>query len=146
VLYGNGVVQWQSTPLVGRNHDNIYTYGKSGDGATSGGEGIEGSPVSADDSVLLPTAKMGPDVPAARPTTMPDNPRTAQSWTLEDARQRLRLSPRDVYLQYVALQLARRENASDEVAAEIEQFTGAGGSRARRAGNVDAFSLFTGSL
>ena len=42
--------------------------------------------------------------------------KTAQAWTLEEAQLQLALHPRDAYLQYVALQLARREKKVDEVA------------------------------
>lgn len=70
------------------------------------------------------------------------------AWTLAEAQAQLRLHPEDAYLQYVALQLARRAGRLDEVAAELERLTGAGRRaqmEARRAG-VDLFSLFTGAL
>jgi hypothetical protein len=72
----------------------------------------------------------------------------ASAWTLDEALARLQLYPRDTYLQYVALQLARRENRFDDGARQVDQLvTG----RGRFAGNervadVDLFSVFTGAL
>ena len=58
ILYGDGHVTWESMPFVGVKRDNIYTFGPSGqDVKEKGGDGIVGSPTTADDSVLLPTAK-----------------------------------------------------------------------------------------
>ena len=84
--------------------------------------------------------------PVEAQTTIPHP--SPQAWTLAEAQARLRLHPEDVYLQYVALQLARRANRLDEVAAELEKLTGAtrrARGRDRRDG-VDLFSLFTGAL
>ena len=61
-LYGDGHVEFQTNVFAGVKRDNVYTYGASGDaeGAEKkGGEGIVGSPVGPDDSVLLPTAEQG---------------------------------------------------------------------------------------
>jgi prepilin-type processing-associated H-X9-DG protein len=58
VLFGDGHVEILHTPFVGVRRDNIYTFGKSG--ATSGGEGIVGSPIEAGDTVLLPVASFDP--------------------------------------------------------------------------------------
>jgi hypothetical protein len=79
------------------------------------------------------------DIPAA-----PKN----SAWTLEEARGQLLLHPRDAYLQYVALQLARRENKLDEVAGEIDRLLGPDEWRRRRGrrADVDLFSIFTGAL
>jgi prepilin-type processing-associated H-X9-DG protein len=64
VLYGDGHVTFQSTPRVGTNDDNIFTYGVSGAPETKkGGDGVVGSPVDANDSILLPTAQ---DITAAK--------------------------------------------------------------------------------
>ncbi len=80
VLYGDGHVEFQDSPFCGLNRDNIYTYGESGNDATgtpraTGGTGIVGSPVSADDSVLLPAlyveAVASPTEPPA-PTIAPN--------------------------------------------------------------------------
>ena len=77
-----------------------------------------------------------------------DDPAPAKAnagFTLDEALQQLRLYPKDAYLQYVALQLARRENRVDEIAGQIFR----GDDWARRAGrreDVDLFSIFTGAL
>src|SRR5215813_3043448 len=75
--------------------------------------------------------------------------RLPQAWTLEEALAQLRLYPHDAYLQYVALQLARRENRLDnEVAEQLRRISGdepiirANGRR----DSVDLFSLFSGAL
>jgi prepilin-type processing-associated H-X9-DG protein len=58
VLFGDGHVAFWRTPFVGQRRDNIYTCGNSGDAAKDkGGDGIIGSPVGPDDSILLPTSK-----------------------------------------------------------------------------------------
>lgn len=71
------------------------------------------------------------------------------AWTLDEALGRLAMAPRDPYLQYVALQLARRSpNAKEEldnVAREIEQLEAQGMVEERRE-KVDLFSLFSGAL
>src|SRR5436190_12824561 len=66
------------------------------------------------------------------------------AFTLDEALRQLRLYPKDAYLQYVALQLARRENRVDEIAAQIRgnDWNGAAGRR----DDVDLFSIFTGAL
>jgi prepilin-type processing-associated H-X9-DG protein len=60
VLYADGHVAWVKNCFAGVKQDNIYTYGESG--KDSGGAGIKGSSVSADDSVLLPIAADGAPV------------------------------------------------------------------------------------
>ncbi|QEL19660.1 DUF1559 family PulG-like putative transporter [Limnoglobus roseus] len=72
--------------------------------------------------------------PAGKPT----------SWTLDEAMQELRYAPDDVYLQYVAAQLARREG-------KFDQFSGLIGRQARnpnsgRGRSTDLFGTFTGAL
>jgi prepilin-type processing-associated H-X9-DG protein len=58
VLYGDGHVEFTTTPLCGTHADNIFTYGDSGtDAPKKGGEGVVGSPVGPNDSILLPTAQ-----------------------------------------------------------------------------------------
>jgi hypothetical protein len=58
VLYGDGHIEFQVSPYVGAAGDNIYTYGKSGaDHKDAAGDGIVGSSVGPNDSILLPTAK-----------------------------------------------------------------------------------------
>lgn len=68
-------------------------------------------------------------------------------WTLDAAREQLQLYPNDVYLQYVALQLADREGVAQTVGREIESLI----ARNRLAGqqrteDVNLFSLFSGAL
>ncbi len=73
VLYGDGHVEFQDSPLCGKHRDNIYTYGDSGfDPAThaprpTGGAGILGSPVGPGDSVLLPALNVQQTVVAQSP-------------------------------------------------------------------------------
>lgn len=54
VLYGDGHVAFEVTPLCGENNDNIYSRGEGAEG-----DPIIGSPMNATDSVLLPTVDMG---------------------------------------------------------------------------------------
>jgi hypothetical protein len=76
-------------------------------------------------------------------------PKQPQTWTAEEALAQLELYPQDSYLQYVALQLARRENKTAEVAGRLERILfGASslfGPTDRRA-SIDLFSVFTGAL
>jgi len=71
-------------------------------------------------------------------------PKTAQAWTLDEALSQITLNPDNVYLQYVALQLARPEKRVNEVAGRIERLTRQRGRPADR--QVDLFALFTGAL
>jgi prepilin-type N-terminal cleavage/methylation domain-containing protein/prepilin-type processing-associated H-X9-DG protein len=81
VLYGDGHVEFQNNPLCGTNRDNIYTYGDSGWDAkantnrSTGGADVLGSPVSPEDSVLLPALNVeqvvSPTEPPA-PTIAPN--------------------------------------------------------------------------
>jgi hypothetical protein len=71
--------------------------------------------------------------------------RSPQTWTLEEAVAQLRLHPQDAYLQYVALQLARRGGRLDEVLRRIAGHAPAVLANGRRE-SVDLFSLFTGAL
>jgi hypothetical protein len=72
-----------------------------------------------------------------------------QAWTFDEALSQLKLTPHDAYLQYVALQLARRENRLERAVEEIDQLTSVEdmliASEGRRH-QVDLFSLFTGAL
>jgi hypothetical protein len=72
---------------------------------------------------------------------------TRQVWTLEEALGALSLRPHDAYLQYVALQLARRAGRFDDVESRVGRFIPTNtDARFERRGNVDLFSLFTGAL
>src|SRR6516225_2704543 len=77
-----------------------------------------------------------------------DPPATARAWTFDEAMSRLSLSPHDPYLQYVVLQLGRRNGREKEAADAVERPTvfgrlGFGGDRGRQA---DLFATFTGAL
>lgn len=75
--------------------------------------------------------------------------RSQQAWTLGEALAQLKLYPDDAYLQYVALQLARRQNRLEEIAGQIGSMiarTSGANARTERTNNVDLFSIFTGAL
>lgn len=68
-------------------------------------------------------------------------------WTLDEAVQQLSLYPRDAYLQYVAMQLAQRQNRTLEVSAQLQRVLAPNGPGGRgRAEQVDLFSIFSGAL
>jgi hypothetical protein len=72
---------------------------------------------------------------------------SSRAWTLEEAMARLRLEPHDPYLQYVALQLSRRQRQEGATADEIARLSGGWQTRMmadRR--RVDLFEIFTGAL
>jgi prepilin-type processing-associated H-X9-DG protein len=84
VLFGDGHVEFQNNPFCGTNRDNIYTYGDSGfdvkanAACPTGGAGILGSPVSVEDSVLLPALNVEqvvsptePPAPSIAPNPVP---------------------------------------------------------------------------
>ena len=58
VLFGDAHTEYLQNPFVGVQRDNIYTFGASR--GVNGGEGIIGSPIDANDSILLPTATVDP--------------------------------------------------------------------------------------
>jgi hypothetical protein len=77
--------------------------------------------------------------------------KTPQAWTLKEALAQLEMHPRDPYLQYVTLQLARREKRLDEIAKKVDELLfGSSGLPGLplpdRRNRVDLFSLFTGAL
>jgi hypothetical protein len=74
--------------------------------------------------------------------------RSPQAWTLDEALAQLTLFPRDAYLQYVALQLARRAGRFVEVYQRIQASLPEerAAVRAGRRNSVDLFSIFTGAL
>jgi hypothetical protein len=73
--------------------------------------------------------------------------RAPQSWTLDAALAQMRLNPQDTYLQYVVLQLARREGRFAEVVQEVQALIPTDRSaRAERRDSVDLFSIFNGAL
>src|ERR1044071_6645447 len=72
---------------------------------------------------------------------------TRQAWTLDESVAALALQPRDAYLQYVVLQLARRAGRFDEVEARVRRLAGTDfDQRAERSRGADLFSLFNGAL
>lgn len=83
VLYGDGHIEFQNSPLCGSHRDNIYTYGDSGVdpdtnvARSTGGIGVMGSPVGPGDSVLLPISNVV--VTAAAPDSGASSSGTANS-------------------------------------------------------------------
>ena len=86
---------------------------------------------------------------SAEPPAKPNS-----AWTLDEAMAQLAVHPRDPYLQYVALQLARRENRLEATEGRVAQAVNPGidsaqGRReraAQRRDRVDLFSIFSGAL
>jgi hypothetical protein len=74
-------------------------------------------------------------------------PRVPTAWTLDEALEHLRFHPHDPYLQFVVLQLGKRESREDEVYKVLQQLDRPGflQGRGRRTG-ADLFSTFTGAL
>ncbi len=69
------------------------------------------------------------------------------AWSLDEALAQLALFPNDPYLQYVVLQLARREGQGEATATEVERLIWRSAAPAANdRSNVDLFSLFTGAL
>ncbi|HYG82827.1 MAG TPA: hypothetical protein VD861_20695, partial [Pyrinomonadaceae bacterium] len=86
--------------------------------------------------------------PAAVTSSAQTARRSPQAWTLNEALAQLTLFPRDPYLQYVALQLARRAGRFVEVYQRIQASLPEerAAIRAGRRDSVDLFSIFTGAL
>jgi hypothetical protein len=78
------------------------------------------------------------------PWASAQGPSPRRPWTLEEALDELSLNPTDAYLQYVALQLAGRENRVQEVTARVQSLRGAQGQE--RIQDVDLFSMVSGAL
>ncbi|HYE16213.1 MAG TPA: hypothetical protein VD968_17375 [Pyrinomonadaceae bacterium] len=89
-------------------------------------------------------------IPAGRALSQGGGPeeRARHARALEEALAELRLHPRDAYLQYVALQLARRSGRFDEVAAQVDAMIPHDGpvTARERSRDVDLFGVFTGAL
>ncbi len=98
--------------------------------------------------VFLIGAGLGAPMALAEAADDPAAAKRNVSFTLDEALQQLRLYPRDPFLQYVALQLARRANRADQVASEIANLRGnnEANQRTGRRDQVDLFSIFTGAL
>src|SRR5258706_819921 len=71
--------------------------------------------------------------------------KSAGAWDLDEALQQLAFHPKDAYLQYVALQLGKREGREQEVVGRIER-PGAFGNEQGRRSRADLFSTFSGAL
>jgi hypothetical protein len=83
-----------------------------------------------------------PPPPKADPPKISEN-----AWTFDEARDRLALSPRDTYLQYVVLQLGRREGRENEALNAIVRQPLLGGLLGTgRRERADLFATFTGAL
>jgi len=73
--------------------------------------------------------------------------KTGRAWTIDEAMEQLRLYPKDAYLQYVVLQLARREGRLETVSRDMDFLTGNFWRQSNeRVRGVDLFSIFSGSL
>ncbi|MFN0121094.1 MAG: hypothetical protein ACKV2V_11400 [Blastocatellia bacterium] len=84
------------------------------------------------------------NLPAVRIAQEPGAQKTTpRAWTLDQALWQAQMHPRDAYLQYVVMQLARRENKQPEINGALDALTGRQG-RSRE--DVDLFSIFTGAL
>ncbi|MBS0265130.1 MAG: DUF1559 domain-containing protein [Planctomycetes bacterium] len=77
-------------------------------------------------------------------SSKPQQPQSA--YTLETALEQLRLYPKDASLQYITLQLARREGRLPEVFTEFERIASDRLPVNGRRGDIDLFSIFTGAL
>ncbi len=80
------------------------------------------------------------------PAWAQQQPTTSAAWTLDEALSQLQLYPKDPYLQYVTLQLARQENRVAEIATKVQQAIGRPMRRAGRRNDVDLFGIFSGAL
>jgi hypothetical protein len=87
--------------------------------------------------------------PGVCPTARPGPPAKAAPWTFDEAVARLALSPRDAYLQYVVLQLGRRDGREKQAVEAVEGRRSwaelLAGDRGRRS-RADLFATFTGAL
>ena len=103
--------------------------------------------------LLLALTHPRPEAAAhGQPKADPPPPKAgANAWTFDEARERLALSPRDPYLQFVVLQLGKRDSREQEALAAVERrsLLGGlglfGGGRGRQS-RADLFATFTGAL
>jgi hypothetical protein len=77
-----------------------------------------------------------------------EKPGKKYAWTTDEALAQLAIHPHDPYLQYVAMQAARRENKLAMAATEVERAVSGWQrpNRPDRRSEVDLFSIFTGAL
>jgi hypothetical protein len=86
-----------------------------------------------------------PSIIQAADTPVPQ--KSAQAWTREEATAQLWLNPEDVYLQYVAMQLALNDQKEGEMESLIDNLTQRRwGMRGGQGREVDLYSLFSGAL
>jgi hypothetical protein len=97
------------------------------------------------------TSVAAPQSPATSPQSAKAQVKKSQSgtaWTIDEALEQLRLYPRDAYLQYIVLQLARRQGRLEEICRQVTDPSENlwRQQRNQRAGGVDLFSIFSGAL
>jgi hypothetical protein len=90
-------------------------------------------------AVLVFLPPLAGDEPRPRQAARPS---TKVAWTLDEALEQLQFYPRDAYLQYVAMQLARREGRHQEIGKKLAADLFGG----REGLHVDLFNLFAGTL
>jgi hypothetical protein len=86
--------------------------------------------------------------PGGRKARADQPARSKHAWTYQEAMAQLAVHPRDPYLQYVAMQVAKRDNRTQAAGEEVARivFDTPRNERAERTNNVDLFSIFTGAL
>lgn len=92
---------------------------------------------------ILCLSKLAP-LALGDPAASPEGKRGA--WTLDESLAHLQLYPHDVYVKYVALQLARRQGRVGEVARQLDDRWWLDNPVQQRRESVDLFSLFSGAL
>jgi hypothetical protein len=111
--------------------------------------GVEGASAADSTASLLCFLFGDKNAPAqARQKTdkTPPQNNASPGWTLEEALSQLALQPNDSYLQYVALQLARRQKKVEETVQKIQEIQGDQIWSSERFEGVDLFSIFSGAL
>lgn len=89
---------------------------------------------------VLPVFAFAPQAPRAATADKSPAP-SKHAWTREEALAQLKLYPHDPYLQYVALQLARREDRLERTVTDVERIA-----PVTPRERVDLFGIFTGAL
>lgn len=98
-------------------------------------------------SLTLGPARRGQSQEPEKPSPAKGKGNASRAWTSEESQSQLALNPRDAYLQYVALQLGRRDNRLQEAEGLVARLIpNAAQERRDRVGRVDLFSIFTGAL
>ncbi|HYH66101.1 MAG TPA: hypothetical protein VD866_15510, partial [Urbifossiella sp.] len=96
--------------------------------------------------VLLPALAVA--IAHGQPPAAPAPKAESAAWTFDEARDRLAVSPRDNYLQYVVLQLGRRDGREKEAQDAVDRPTLLGGllGNGGRRSQANLFATFTGAL